>query len=503
MKTQVVHLETFDDRHSILDRLNWGQADQIIMIWPLRGLPLDHKLDLKLIHRRCQTSNIQLALVCKTPPVVDEARALGIPVFRSLRQAQRVAWEYSQTPYIPPEKPEHRYSRSELAALRTQAAPPAWLNHKNSRLIAFSASILAVLALVIFLLPGATIRYLPEFESQQLQLTLLADPEISAYNLSGAIPARKLAVSVEGRAETTPSGETRIPDQAATGIIQFTNLTNQEITIPAGTIIRTSDPNTTIRFSTATETIIPGTSGAATLVPIEALNPGPNSNLPANALVIIEGTLSRQLTANNPEPTSGGTEKRSLSPSPEDYADLRDELLISLWQTALDEANQLLDDGDVVLDTAPRKAVVIEETYSPANPEPSNTLSLILQVEYEILYLSWEDLSSLGNATLDAVLEEGYQSQPTSLEILSRSAPFFSEDEKAEWAVTFQRQIFKSDQLAPAVQQILGRTPERAAQQLETNLGLSQSPEIVLFPEWWPILPLTEVRITTIDLLQE
>ena len=63
MKTQVIHLESYDDRHSILDRLNWGQADRIIMIWPLRGTPLDHKLDLKLIHRRCLTPFI-------TPPGV-------------------------------------------------------------------------------------------------------------------------------------------------------------------------------------------------------------------------------------------------------------------------------------------------------------------------------------------------------------------------------------------------------------------------------------------------
>ncbi|HAY85032.1 MAG TPA: hypothetical protein DCY42_08950, partial [Chloroflexi bacterium] len=60
-----MHLESYDDRHSILDKLNWGQADRVIMVWPVRGIPLDNKLDLKLIHRRCQSAEVSLALVCK------------------------------------------------------------------------------------------------------------------------------------------------------------------------------------------------------------------------------------------------------------------------------------------------------------------------------------------------------------------------------------------------------------------------------------------------------
>ncbi len=500
MKTQVIHLESYDDRHSILDRLNWGQADRIIMIWPLRGEPLDHKLDLKLIHRRCQTTNIKLALVCKQPEVVDEARSLGIPVFRSLRQAQRIAWEYTLKPYEPPEKPQRKYTRQELAEMRSQAEPPAWVNSRDTRIAAFSISILAVLIMALFLIPGATITYQPSSQNQELDLTLTADPAVRTFNLSGTVPAKTLSISVEGRDEVKPSGETSIPDQAATGIITFTNLTDQEITIPAGTIIRTADPNTSIRFATSTETSIAGTSGATTLVPIEAINPGPNSNLPANTLVIIEGDLSRLLTAANQDPTSGGTERRSPSPSVEDYETLREALLASLWQTALEEAAQLLDPKDMIIDDEPLQVFIQEETFTPAQPEPSASLSLILQVEYEIHYISWEDLYNMGNTTLDAVLPAGYQAQPATLEIDSAVQPALVEDGVAIWPVTYTRQIFESDQIQTTIEHILGKTPSKAAQMLQSELDLPKKPEIEMWPEWWPLIPLMEIRISAYDL---
>lgn len=503
MKTQVLHLESYDDRHSILDRLNWGQADRIIMVWPLRGMPLDHKLDLKLIHRRCHSTGVKLALVCKQREVVDEARALGIPVFRSLRQAQKVAWEYSLPLYEPPKKPERKYTRQELAEMRAQANPPAWTTHPTTRKAAFGASILAILLMAVLLIPGATISYLPAFETQQLDLALTADPEILAFNLSGTLPARRLSVTVEGRAETEPSGETSIPDQPAAGIISFTNLTDQEITIPAGTVIRTADPNTSIRFATSTETTMPGTSGAAILVPIEALNPGPNSNLPANTLVIIEGDLSRQLTAANPEPTTGGTERRSPSPSPEDYEELRQKLLDSLWQTALDEAGLTLADKDVILDSAPRQVNVVDEIFTPAEPEPAASLSLTLQAEYEILYLRWEDLYAMGNAILDAALPEGSTAQPGTLQILAQSDPEILEGDQAQWSVTFSRQIFEAGQLQPTIRQILGKPPGNAADLLRSELDLTAKPEIEMFPEWWPLLPFLEIRIDAFDLTEE
>ena len=87
------------------------------------------------------------------------------------------------------------------------------------------------------------------------------------------------------------------------------------------------------------------------------------------------------------------------------------------------EAAQLLDPKDMIIDDEPLQVFIQEETFTPAQPEPSASLSLILQVEYEIHYISWEDLYNMGNTTLDAVLPAGYQAQPATLEIDSAVQP--------------------------------------------------------------------------------
>lgn len=503
MKTQIVHLDSFDDRHSVLDKLNWGQADRVIITWPLRGTPLESKLDLKLIHRRCQAAEIKLALVCKKRQIVDFAYELGIPVFRSLRQAQRVPWEYSRPSSAALKRPVQQRTRQELAELVRGASTPSWTNTSPARVTSFVLSIVAVLVMGIFLVPGAQVVYQPPSESQTLPLSISANPEYPAFNLSGAMPAHQLTVTVEGRGEIDASGETGIPDNPATGIAIFTNLTNQEITIPSGTVIRTASSESPIRFITTTETIMVAEAGATANIPVEAANPGPQANLPANSLVIIEGDLARSLTVNNPEATRGGSQRMSKSPTPADYETLSDELLGSLWQTALDEAASTLGEKDVVLDSNPRQVVILEENFSPSEPQPSPSLALILRVEYEILYLDWEALYAMGNAILDVSLPPGYNAQPETFDISSLSQPEIDDTEQVSWDVELTRRIFTVETLPQAVKQIRGQSPQEAAKIIQTEMKLSSPPGITLFPEWWPLVPLLDFRIQTIDLYQD
>ena len=502
MKTQIVHLESFDDRHSVLDKLNWGQADRVIITWPLRGTPLESKLDLKLIYRRCQAADIKLALVCKKRQILDFAYELGIPVFRSLRQAQRVPWEYILPATKLPQKPEQKHTREQLAELVRGAPKTSWAQSKPARVSAFVVSILSVMVLVIFIIPGAQISYLPSFETQKLQLNISANPEYPAFNLAGAIPAHYLKVTVEGRREIESSGETGIPENPATGIVTFTNLTNREIVIPAGAVVRTADSTTPIRFSTTSETTLNPEAGATTNVPVEATNPGPQGNLPANTLVIIEGELARNLTVTNTDRTSGGSQRLSPSPALEDYQTLSEDLLGSLWQTALDEAASTLEEKDIILDSTPRKVVILEEHFSPAEPQPSPSLSLILQVEYEIMYLDWNELQVMGNAILDVSLSPGYNAQSQTFEIAPLSKPEIDDTEQVTWEVVLSRQIFTVEKLPQALRQIRGQSPEEAANILQSKMELSSQPDISIFPEWWPMMPLLEFRIQANDLHQ-
>lgn len=503
MKTQVINLESYDDRHSILDKLNWGQADRVILLFPLRGMPLSNKLDLKVIQRHCQTSKTKLALVTKNQQIIDFAYELNIPVFRSLRQAQKIAWEYMTRPEEPPVRPEKKHTRQELAALLKNERQPGWSAQKGVRLTAFALSILALLALAAFLIPGATIEYLPQLETQTLTLTLTASPAYSGFNLSGAVPARLVTISVEGRRSLQPSGTLSIPAQNASGLIEITNLTDQAITLPAGTIIRTADPTSAIRFRTSTEITLEASVGMKVSVPIEAENPGENSNLPAGTLVQLEGNFSRSLTVTNPEATSGGTTTETTAPTLDDYDQLSNELLDALWETALEEAHSGQHEMDILLDDQPQSVTIVEETFTPPDPQPSATLDLLLRVDYEILAIRWEDLSNMGNAILDATLPNGYAAQTETLTLTNLTQPVIGEDGQITWEAVFSRQIFTTRQEAAAVDAIRGQQVAKAANTFQDALSLPYKPEITVFPAWWPLMPFLEFRINTLDILQD
>ncbi|NIW46302.1 MAG: hypothetical protein GWN30_16555, partial [Gammaproteobacteria bacterium] len=191
------------------------------------------------------------------------------------------------------------------------------------------------------------------------------------------------------------------------------------------------------------------------------------------------------------------------APAQEDYQELSEELLTSLWQTALEEAQSTLDEQDILLDSTPRSAAILEESFSPEEPQPSSTLSLILRVEYEILYLDWGELQAMGNAILDVTLPTGFNAQNESFQFTQISAPQIDDQDQVSWEVQLSRQIFTVNELPRTIKQILGRSPEKAGAILETELDLSAKPKISLFPEWWPIVPLLEVRIEAVDLHQD
>jgi hypothetical protein len=500
MRTQVLHLESYDDRHSIVDKIEWGQAERAILIWPLRGKPLANKLDLKLIHRRCTTAGMKVALVCRDPEIKEYAQGLDIPVFRSLRKAQQIAWEYTLLDVEKKKKPVRKFTRQELKEQLDTTTEPGWSDLPTTRISAVVLTALALLALVIFLVPSAHITYLPKLETQSLGITLQTGPSISGYNLSGMVTVETVTVSVEGRAEVNSSGSVGIADQAATGLIEFTNVTNQAVTIPAGTTVRTSNPSNSIRFVTSTDAVLEGQAGAKVSVPIEAVNPGSGSNLTENSLLVIDGSLALSLTATNPEPTSGGSERSASAPSLEDYDALNQELIGSLWENALAELENSLDQNDVILFEQPDNITISEESYTPEEPLPSETLSLLLRVDFDVLVIRWDILQAMGNAILDVTLPEGYSSQPDTLSVRGVNDPVRNDDGSITWEVLILRQIFTSENLPDVQDQIAGKSASQAAEIMVEHLELPVTPEIQIKPSWWPWLPWLKTRTTIVDL---
>jgi len=499
MKTQILRLDEHDDLISTRDKMNWGQTGRILLVWPENKRLLRRRVDLVILQRHAISLGAQLALVVTDPVVRFHAKTLAIPIFKSLRHAQSAHWRVERrqrrlrTPaplYQSPRTPE------ELEALRQAAHPaaPAWMALPAVRVGIFTLGVLAVLALGAVLLPGAEVSLSPQSMPQELNLTVRTSPDQESPNLSGVISARVVTVTVEGRESRESGGTVRVPDKPANGNVVFTNLSDREIHIPAGLVLRSLD-DSSIRFATRQAGEISAGPGISITLSVDALTPGTQGNLPAGSLTAIESSLGLDVAATNPVPTRGGRDREVPIPTRMDRDRLYRELEAALRQSALEELATQLKPGDLLFTDTLTVTQVLDLEYTPEDDTPSGQLDLNLRLEYQAYHASYEDLTTLAGAILDANLPEGYQVQPDSLEISAASPPVMESPGVVRWRMAAQRRLQASISTTQAINLVLGLPPQEAASRLDKELPLNTPPSIRLIPSWWPRLPILPFRI--------
>lgn len=486
MKTQILQLDPHDDAISTGDKMIWSQTTRILLVWPGRGQVLRRYLDLVLLLRRSQTMGAQLALVTRDPVVRYHAGQLGIPVFKNVHQAREAHWRQPKR-----RAPQPLQYRSRPPAPQRARTPNGPL---TVRLSFFSLGSLAVLALIAVLLPSARITLTPETSEQEIILAVQANAATERVNLSGIVPLHTTSVTVGARDSLATSGTTSLPDRAAAGRVQFTNLTGRPVTAPAGTVVTTR--NATVRFATTRAGQAPAGPGERVTLPVIALTPGSAGNLPAESIQAIEGQLGVALAVTNLEPTTGGSEISSPAPTQLDRTRLQARLLQSLKETALDEIRLSLAPGDLLLSSAPMQVHKIEATYDPPGSEPASELFLSLRLEVETQIVLAEDLYTLASAILEANLPQGYSALPETLKVDHLSEPVMVTDSSARWNLRARRAIQAQLEEMEAVQIALGLAVPEAEQRLAASLRLEGTPQVTLAPAWWPRLPIFPFRVT-------
>jgi len=495
MKTQVLQLDPHDDIISTRDKLGWKQTGRILLVWPRKGHVLTRRLDLVLLARHTASLGAQLALITRDPQVRDNASSLGISVFDSMDTAQRSRWDRPR--HWRRHIDRHTQSIPELERLQEQAHPsyPDWLKRPAVRLGLFAVSVLAVLAIAAVLFPGAQIRLDPITESQSLTLDVEAASEVESVNISGLIPIHTTQVIVEGREQIAVTGTTRLPAQAATGEVTFTNLGVDALQIPQGTVVR-SQGTSPVRFATTRSGALPAGANSSITLPVRALQPGTEGNLAARRLQAVEGPLGMNVSVSNLKPTSGGSSQAIPAPDQKDQQALYDRLYAALQQTALEEYHvSLQSPGDLLVTDEPQLKDVLDEEYTPAIGTPAETLELKLQLAFELPTVSGQDIDQLASSVLDANLSEGYSPVEGSLNIQHTTPPVLDADGKATWQMQLKRMIKANPNIDRSANLIMGLPVELARRELEDNLQLSQPPQITLAPRWWPRLPFLTFRI--------
>lgn len=492
MKTYILRLEPHDDFVSTRDKMEWAKAERILLVWPPRGRVLTRQLDLVLLHRHAQSLGARLTLVTRDREVRTQARQLGIPTFSALRKAQRARWWAALPAKGPrPNWPEPLPARRtrELAPPERPRPLPLWL-----RAAAFTLGVLAILALSAVLVPAAQVRLAPQREAQTITLNINASPETVETSLTGPLPARWQRIVVEGRASQPVGGSILVPQERARGRVFFTNLTQETVRIPAGTTIR-SGQSTPVRFVTTQPGNVPAGPGATLGLPVEAVTPGESGNLPAGRLTAIEGGLGLVLSANNLQPTTGGSDRRLPAPDQNDRDNLLENLTADLEMTALNELEQGLAPGDVLISASLRQVEVLDTVFQPQGEQPADQIELSQRLAFEALVVSQADLQTMALSSLDATLPEGYRVVPETLEVAPLTEPVLTSNQTASFEIEAARQIEAVIPTTQVINLVMGLPPATAARQLARALPLETSPEVVIQPSWWPRLPLIPLRV--------
>ena len=492
MKTQILRLEAHDDYISVRDKLGWMQTGRIVLVWPRKARILQRELDLLLIQRQTRSRGGQLALVTRDPQVRFHARNLGIPVFERVEEAQKGFWRRGRRK-LPPRR---RHPRPDLEALRAEAhpAPPAWYTHPALRAGAFALGVLAVLALAGLFLPSARITLSPLERAESAVVPVEASPQIGAVEMSGLLPLRTRSVTVEGRDSLPAGGTISLPDAPAKGTVVFTNLTDHSVEIPAGTpVFAPEHPG--LRFETVSAGTVPAGVGETLLLPVAAARPGTEGNLPAESLTALSGGIGAQVTVTNPAPTKGGTDTTLPAPTALDRSRLRQQLLASLEDTALEELRAAARAGDILFANSLRLESVDEEAFTPPEGEGGDTLELTLRATFTLLAVDGADLRALAVNIAQARQQPGYRLLEDSLRWSNRSIPALEEGERAAWRllVSWKQRAALDEEEARSL--ALGQSPEAARARLLESLPLAAPPTIEITPPWWPRLPYLPFRI--------
>jgi len=504
MKTYILRLEPHDDLVSTRDKMGWAKDSRILLVWPEKGALLNRRLDLILLQRHSLMLGSQLALVTRDPDVHYFAPRLGIPVFRSLSKAQGQHWRVPRrfrrfqemadrpdlhgpetTPHgvIPQRPPAENYNLPPLA-----------------RLALFFVGVLAVLALAAGLAPSARLVLTPRTLVQDVLIDAWTGSDITNVNISGAVPSQLISLAVEGRDSLPSSGSVRLPSQPATGLVTFTNLTDQPVSIPSGSGVRGTAPAIAhLRFVTTRAGEVPAGAGQTLQLPVQCVTPGLQGNLPAGSLVAIEGLLGTQLSVSNLEPTSGGSQRQLPVPTQADRSKLAERLRLALEKTALQEIQGQLAAGDLLVPGSLKLTKTLDLSYQPDENRPADQLALSQRLEYQARYVDAASLHDLAQTVFDANLPAGYSVLPDTLQLEILTQPAADQAGVVRWRIHATRQVQAHIPEAEAVQLSLGLDPVQAISRLQHSLPLEQPPRIELQPSWWPRLPFLPFRISVLS----
>jgi hypothetical protein len=330
---------------------------------------------------------------------------------------------------------------------------------------------------------------------QSIVLPVIAAPSVESVFITGSIPAREKHVIVDGTQTVVVTGQGVTPQSKATGSVIFRNLTQQAVTVPEGTVVRTAGAPGVRFVTTRTGEVFAGVDEMLQ-VPVGAVESGRSGNVEAETIVIVEGRLGLSLAVTNPEPLAGGRESPSVQASDADRARAKEGLMEKLEAEARARLADEMAAGDILFDDTFAVSQILAEVYDPPAGAAGTKLTLHMQVEFSTLYATASDLTQLASLALNASIPAGFAADSEELVLKPVTKPTLDDDGFTRWTIRAERRIVQQVSVAQVTRMIEGIDAHRARTILEQSLPLQNPPEVHLTPSWWPWVPIVPFRIS-------
>jgi hypothetical protein len=492
----------------------------VALVMPRGCAQLESLPRLRLLQRQSQFLGQDLALVTRDPTIRKNAARLGIPVFGSEAAVRLRRWgKGGPAPAIEsnrpgtwlPEPPHWRKHNGSIdpklaarprldrvrkrrvrATRRYQSSTPQWFQLAGYTFVGiFLAAFLG--SFVYFVLPAATVTFVPGQRALETTLVLTADPQVEVSDLEqGLLSARLIETTVEatGTVSTTGSGWSEV--DLATGRVVFTNQTNGTVRIPAGTIVSTSTGDD-VDFRILEDLEIAGPLGTQAEVEIEATEPGILGNVPSNRITTVAGGLRTRVRVTNPEATTGGANARIRLVTQAD----RDRLLDQVYTGVREVAHERLSTELGPDEWMPEDTIltwITAQFFDQFNDEPADELNLTLRVLIQGSVINRTESEEAAMAALRSEVPERGQ-------LVAESIRFTVEPNTVVTGRTLRYSMTASGNYVIPIdvravsRAVTGLNTEEAARRLHEEWLLAREPEFYQDPAWFGTLPRIARRI--------
>lgn len=485
---QIIQLQPTDDLASIRARIETAEFAHLVLVVPHDCPALGNRAGLQLLRRAADDLGAQIALVAHNPFARTHGAEFGFPVFTSIPQAQRAHWQMTE-----PARVSSRVSKppvdSPESAMSMQRAIQEW----RGTLIVMAIVLLLLSCAAVFIVPTAQIQLVPSAVALNVATDIIIDSSIGAVSAeTRAIPARRINKEISGTLQLRTTVTKTVPDARSTGTVTFTNLRAEEITIPPGTIVRTS-AGVPIRFSTQTTVTLPGGVNNRVDAPIQAVDPGPTGNVRELAINTVEGSFALSLRVINTKPTVSGTLRSVRVVTDSDKKKLEEQLLQQLKQQAPGVLNVGLKPGEFI----PPDSMLVDiedRQFDRAVDEPADVLTLKATANAFGLAIDRADLEAVMESLLEKQLQTGYRllENGVAVEILPGGKFQGIQLRQPIRAIGYAIPQIDPAKVAAGVQ---GKSIEEAQAFLASRLTLAQPANIRVAPPLWPRLPWLAFRI--------